>query len=53
VLSELSRRITAVEDEVRRVRELADKSGDTAMNGAVSDLSERLAHLRAGFDALQ
>jgi CheY-like chemotaxis protein len=53
VLSELSRRITAVEDEVRRVRELADKSGDTTMNGAVSDLSERLAHLRAGFDALQ
>jgi CheY-like chemotaxis protein len=53
VLSELSRRITAVEDEMRRVRELADKSGDTTMNGAVSDLSERLAHLRAGFDALQ
>ncbi|GAA0383792.1 response regulator [Microbispora corallina] len=53
VLAELSRRVVAVEDELRRVRELADKSGDTTVNGAVADLAERVTHLRAGFDALQ
>ncbi|MEW9527539.1 two-component system response regulator [Microbispora sp. NPDC049125] len=52
VLTELSKRITAVEEELKQVRELADKSADTAMNGAVSDLADRVAHLRAGFDAL-
>ncbi|GLX05588.1 MULTISPECIES: response regulator [Microbispora] len=52
VLAELSGRVTAVEDELRRVRELADKSGDAPLNGAVAELSERVAHLRAGFDAL-
>ncbi|MEU7689255.1 response regulator [Microbispora hainanensis] len=52
VLAELSSRVTAVEDELRRVRELADKSGDTPLNGAVTELGERVAHLRAGFDAL-
>ncbi|MEV4293528.1 response regulator [Microbispora rosea] len=52
VLAELSARVTAVEDELRRVRDLADKSGDAPLNGAVAELSERVAHLRAGFDAL-
>ncbi|GIH46416.1 response regulator [Microbispora rosea] len=52
VLAELSGRVTAVEDELRRVRDLADKSGDAPLNGAVDELSERVAHLRAGFDAL-
>ncbi|TQS27229.1 two-component system response regulator [Microbispora sp. KK1-11] len=52
VLAELSSRVTAVEDELRRVRELADKSGDAPLNGAVTELGERVAHLRAGFDAL-
>lgn len=52
VLAELSGRVTAVEDELRRVRELADKSGDAPLNGAVAELGERVAHLRAGFDAL-
>ncbi|GAB3131330.1 response regulator [Microbispora hainanensis] len=51
VLAELSSRVTAVEDELRRVRELADKSGDTPLNGVVTELGERVAHLRAGFDA--
>jgi CheY-like chemotaxis protein len=52
VLAELAGRVTAVEDELRRVRELADKSGDAPLNGAVTELGERVAHLRAGFDAL-
>ncbi|MEU8175045.1 response regulator [Microbispora hainanensis] len=52
VLAELSSRVTAVEDELRRVRELADKSADSPLNGAVTELGERVAHLRAGFDAL-
>ena len=52
VLAELTKRVTAVEDELRRVRELADKSGDSPLNGAVSELTGRVAHLRAGFDAL-
>ncbi|WP_405143380.1 response regulator [Sphaerisporangium sp. NBC_01403] len=49
VLPELSRRLTAVEDELSRVVELAEKSNGGA---PLSDLSERLLHLRAGFDAL-
>ncbi|MGI5162049.1 response regulator [Microbispora sp. CA-102843] len=52
VLAELAGRVTAIEDELRRVRELSDKSGDPPLNGAVAELSERVAHLRAGFDAL-
>ncbi|GIH62360.1 response regulator [Microbispora siamensis] len=52
VLAELAGRVTAVEDELRRVQELADKSGDRPLNGAVAELSERVSHLRAGFDAL-
>ncbi|MBX6382667.1 MAG: response regulator [Microbispora sp.] len=52
VLTELAGRVAAVEDELRRVRDLADKCGDAPLNGAVAALSERVAHLRAGFDAL-
>ncbi|MEV7964820.1 response regulator [Sphaerisporangium sp. NPDC088356] len=53
VLPELSRRLTAVEDELSRVAELADKSnGGASLTGPLSDLSERVLHLRAGFDAL-
>ncbi|HEY9524874.1 MAG TPA: response regulator [Thermopolyspora sp.] len=48
VLPELSRRLTAVEDELTRVRE---KNGDAAPR--LSELAERVAHLRAGFDALR
>ncbi|MEV0160350.1 two-component system response regulator [Nonomuraea fuscirosea] len=52
VLPELSRRLTAVEDELARVRELARKSQDPALSVPLADLNERLGHLRAGFDAL-
>ncbi|GAA5058160.1 CheY-like chemotaxis protein [Thermocatellispora tengchongensis] len=52
VLPELSRRLTAVEDELARVRELARKSNDPALTGPLSDLTDRVLHLRAGFDAL-
>ncbi|GAA2377129.1 response regulator [Nonomuraea africana] len=52
VLPELSRRLTAVEDELDRVRELASKSADPSLSSPLSDLADRLAHLRAGFDAL-
>ncbi|MEV0228583.1 response regulator [Nonomuraea sp. NPDC050786] len=52
VLPELSRRLTAVEDELARVRELARKSQDPALAAPLSDLTDRLSHLRAGFDAL-
>ncbi|WP_055481027.1 response regulator [Sphaerimonospora mesophila] len=53
LLAELSNRIVAIEDELKRVRELADKSGDSMLTGAINELSERVSHLRAGFDALQ
>ncbi|MEV4579232.1 response regulator [Nonomuraea jabiensis] len=52
VLPELSRRLTAVEDELARVRELARKSQDPTLSVPLSDLADRLNHLRAGFDAL-
>ncbi|MEU1733402.1 response regulator [Streptosporangium sp. NPDC020145] len=52
VLPELSGRLTAVEEELARVVELARKSGDPNLVGPLSDLSHRLNHLRAGFDAL-
>ncbi|MEU4578601.1 two-component system response regulator [Nonomuraea sp. ATR24] len=52
VLPELSRRLTAVEDELARVRELARKAQDPTLAGPLSDLAERVLHLRAGFDAL-
>ncbi|GAA1270659.1 response regulator [Sphaerisporangium rubeum] len=53
VLPELSRRLTSVEDELTRVKELAAKNqGATPLTGPLRDLSERVTHLRAGFDAL-
>ncbi|RBQ21408.1 response regulator [Spongiactinospora rosea] len=52
ILPELSRRLTAAEDELGRVRDLARKSNDSSLTGPLTDLAERLAHLRAGFDAL-
>ncbi|MER7208178.1 MULTISPECIES: response regulator [Streptosporangium] len=52
VLPELSGRLTAVEEELARVVELARKGGDPNLVGPLSDLSHRLNHLRAGFDAL-
>ncbi|WP_436758752.1 response regulator [Streptosporangium sp. V21-05] len=52
VLPELSRRLTAVEEELGRVAELTRKSGDHSLAGPMADLSNRLNHLRAGFDAL-
>ncbi|WP_219463869.1 response regulator [Nonomuraea rhizosphaerae] len=52
ILPELSRRLTAAENELGRVRELARKSQDPTLAVPLSDLTERLAHLRAGFDAL-
>ncbi|MFI6791018.1 two-component system response regulator [Nonomuraea sp. NPDC050383] len=52
VLPELSRRLTAVEEELARVRELARKSQDPALAIPLGDLAERVTNLRAGFDAL-
>ncbi len=52
VLPELSRRLAAVEEELGRVADLVRKSGDPGLAGPVADLSNRLSHLRAGFDAL-
>jgi CheY-like chemotaxis protein len=52
VLPELSRRLTAVEDELARVRELARKSNDSTLGVPLTDLTDRITHLRAGFDAL-
>ncbi|GAA2291768.1 response regulator [Nonomuraea roseoviolacea subsp. roseoviolacea] len=52
VLPELSRRLTAVEEELARVRELARKSPDPALSIPLGDLTERVTALRAGFDAL-
>ncbi|GAA0375481.1 response regulator [Acrocarpospora corrugata] len=52
VLPELSRRLTAAENELTRVREVARKTGESSLTGPLADLTQRLAHLRAGFDAL-
>ncbi|MET8140149.1 response regulator [Sphaerisporangium sp. NPDC005288] len=53
VLPELSRRLSAVEDELARVEEqVSQANGSTSLAGPVKDLSERILHLRAGFDAL-
>ncbi|GAA0819443.1 two-component system response regulator [Streptosporangium amethystogenes subsp. fukuiense] len=52
VLPELSKRLTAVENELARVTELARKNGSPGLVGPISDLTSRLSHLRAGFDAL-
>jgi CheY-like chemotaxis protein len=52
VLTELARRLDAVEEELGRVRKAADQSRDHAVVTALSDLSKRVNHLRSGFDAL-
>ncbi len=52
VLTELARRLTAVEEDLGRVREAADHARDHAVTTALNDLSKRVNHLRAGFDAL-
>ncbi|MEU6713681.1 two-component system response regulator [Nonomuraea purpurea] len=52
VLPELSGRLTAVEDELARVREVARNSQDPALSVPLSDLTDRVKHLRAGFDAI-
>jgi CheY-like chemotaxis protein len=52
ILPELSRRLTAVEEELARVRELARKSQDQALASPLADLADRVASLRSGFDAL-
>jgi len=52
VLPELSRRLTAVEEELGRVRELAGKSQDPALSSHLTELTDRLTHLRAAFDAI-
>ncbi|GIH94015.1 two-component system response regulator [Planobispora siamensis] len=52
VLPELSRRLSAVETELTRVREVAAKTNDPALTGPLSDLTDRISHLRSGFDAL-
>ncbi|MFF4775302.1 response regulator [Microtetraspora fusca] len=52
VLPELSRRLSSVEEELTRVRELVGKTGDVHLIGPVADLAERIGRLRAGFDAL-
>ncbi|WP_433370994.1 response regulator [Streptosporangium sp. CA-115845] len=52
VLPELSKRLAAVENELDRVTELARKNGAPGLVGPISDLTNRLNHLRAGFDAL-
>ena len=40
------------EEELGRVREAADHARDHAVTTALNDLSKRVNHLRAGFDAL-
>ncbi|WP_030916154.1 response regulator [Streptosporangium amethystogenes] len=52
VLPELSKRLAAVEKELARVTELAHKNDVPGLVGPISDLTSRLNHLRAGFDAL-
>ncbi|MFO7252991.1 MAG: response regulator [Actinomycetes bacterium] len=51
VLGELSRRLSSVEEELARVREVAGPSPDPALATALNDLSKRVGDLRAGFDA--
>lgn len=52
VLPELSRRLLAVEEELSRVRELAQQSDASALRAPLTDLTDRVTQLRAGFDAL-
>ncbi|GII62983.1 response regulator [Sphaerisporangium krabiense] len=53
VLPELSRRLSAVEEELARIKDLVHHAnGSTALSGPLGDLTDRVTHLRAGFDAL-
>ncbi|MFC4533924.1 response regulator [Sphaerisporangium dianthi] len=53
VLPELSRRLSAVEEELARIEEhVSQANGSTSLAAPVKDLSARVLHLRAGFDAL-
>ncbi|MEV6984228.1 response regulator [Sphaerisporangium sp. NPDC051017] len=53
VLPELSRRLAAVEEEVTRIRDLTEHAnGSTSLTAPLNDLTNRVTHLRAGFDAL-
>jgi CheY-like chemotaxis protein len=52
VLPELSRRLTAVEEELTRVRALEKVSADPGVAGPLTEVAERVKNLRAGFDAL-
>jgi CheY-like chemotaxis protein len=53
VLPELSRRLSAVEEELSRIKDLTDHAnGSTTLAGPLNDLADRVLHLRAGFDAL-
>ncbi|HLU71574.1 MAG TPA: response regulator [Nonomuraea sp.] len=52
VLSELSRRLAGVEEELARVRQLAQESKNPTLTAPLTDLTNRVTQLRAGFDAL-
>jgi CheY-like chemotaxis protein len=52
VLPELSRRLTAVEAEFERLRDLLQKNGDADTPPHLTHLGKRITHLRAGLDAL-
>ncbi|MQA83395.1 MAG: response regulator [Streptosporangiales bacterium] len=52
LLDELSRRLTAVEDQLDLVSSQAKVTVDGAMASSVTELTERVARLRAGLDAL-
>ncbi|SDG40432.1 Response regulator receiver domain-containing protein [Sinosporangium album] len=52
VLPELSRRLTAVETELSRLRDFARNGSPPGFAGPLADLTDRIAHLRAALDAL-
>lgn len=52
LLGELSRRLTAVEDQLELVSSQAKVTVDGALASSVDELEERVARLRAGLDAL-
>src|SRR5690606_41405754 len=49
VLSELSRRLAGVEEELARVRQLAQESKNPTLTAPPTDLTNRVTQLRAGF----
>jgi CheY-like chemotaxis protein len=53
VMTELSGRLTAVEDEVAVLSKQAAQGADRALVGSVSRLEERVGRLRAALDALR